>query len=131
MTPGALRLRFADSELAALEPAPDGRWCLRFAAAAAERDAGGGRTEAGWLPGLRLWLRPAAAVPAPPPLFGRLRAGRVLLDDGRWVSALGLPLTDGPARAIELEMAQGAEWRLPLAGLAVEIDRGFEDSLAC
>lgn len=131
------RLLFADSELAAVQRGADGRWCLRFAAAAARRVAAdGGADEDGWVRGALLWLEPAPGAAAgiePGALFGRVRAGRVQGADGTWSAWLPIPMAARPALRLELTMAQGAELLVPLRSIALERPPGatFEASLAC
>lgn len=133
-----LSLRWADSELAGLQPwtAPDGRpgLVLRWAAATLVRPApgGAGLRLLGHVRGLRLrlWPHDAAATAALP--LGALRDGE-LRWQGRCLRELPLPCRLEGALSLQLSGHQGEVWSWQGCGLSAELDPGlpFFESLAC
>jgi hypothetical protein len=127
-----LLLRFADSEVAAVE-AVAGGVSIRLSAAQVEQAgaAPGDKPVAGYARGVVLWFDGAAA-PAPDALFGRIAAGRIHLG-GTWRSTVPLPLSHCESIELELSFANRSQLTLSARGLDGRFDGepNFAESLAC
>lgn len=124
-------MEFADSEIHTVQGL-GGDVHVVFAAASATQGGPEGSTS-GFLQGVHLVLLQSAATPVLAGLFGRVRNGHLLLQDGQRLPRIPVPGAWQQALTLELEPAQGPLVVLQAQGLACRMQPGgaFRESLFC